>query len=85
MRREKVDWSRQRPRFLAGWLVACAITATHSADVQPEIEALQAFDQARIEITNQRYDRAEILLERVLMLHPENAEEIGRASCRERV
>lgn len=74
MRRETVDWSRQRPRFLAGWLVACAITATHSADVQPEIEALQAFDQARIEITNQRYDRAEILLERVLMLHPENAE-----------
>lgn len=74
MRRETDHWSRQRPRFLAGWLLACAVTASHSADVQPELEALQAYDQARVEITNQRYDRAEILLERVLMLHPENAE-----------
>jgi hypothetical protein len=74
MRRHTVHWGRQRQLFLAGWLVACAATASYSADLQPEIEALQAFDQARIEITSQRYDRAEILLERVLMLHPENAE-----------
>jgi len=57
-----------------GWLVACAASASYSSDLQPEIEAFQAFDQARVEITSQRYDRAEILLERVLMLHPENAE-----------
>ena len=35
---------------------------------------MHALGQARVEITSQRYDRAEILLERVLMLHPENAE-----------
>lgn len=46
----------------------------HAAQLQPELEALQAFDQARAEISAQRYDRAEILLERVLMLHPEHAE-----------
>ena len=74
MRRNTVHWGRQRQRFLVGWLLACAATASYSSDFQPEIEALQAFDQARVEITSQRYDRAEILLERVLMLHPENAE-----------
>ena len=74
MRRHTVHWGRQTPHLFTGWLLACAATASQSADLQPEIEALQAFDQARVEISSQRYDRAEILLERVLMLHPENAE-----------
>jgi hypothetical protein len=54
----------------------CAIlgSTVHAAQLQPELEALQAFEQARAEISAQRYDRAEILLERVLMLHPEHAE-----------
>jgi len=74
MRRNSPHFGFQSQRYLVGWLLACAATCSHSADLQSEIEALQAFDQARTEINSQRYDRAEILLERVLMLHPENAE-----------
>lgn len=65
----------------AAWLLgfvfainALGIGTAQAAQLQPEIEALQAFEQARTEISAQRYERAEILLERVLMLHPENAE-----------
>jgi thioredoxin-like negative regulator of GroEL len=74
MRRNSSHFGGQSQCFFAGLFLVLAATASHSADLQPEIEALQAFDQARTEINNQRYDRAEILLERVLMLHPENAE-----------
>lgn len=45
-----------------------------AAPLQPDLEALQAFDLASEEIKNHRFDRAEILLERVLMLQPEHAE-----------
>jgi len=45
-----------------------------AASLQPDLEALQAFELAREEIKSRRFDRAEILLERVLMLQPENAE-----------
>lgn len=45
-----------------------------AASLQPDLEAMQAFELARDEIKNRRFDRAEILLERVLMLQPENAE-----------
>lgn len=48
--------------------------ASHATALQPELEALQAYEQASAEIRERRYDRAEILLERVLMLQPENAE-----------
>lgn len=66
---------------LAAWLLGLAcisgaliVNDGHAAQLQPELEALQAFEQARTEISSRRYDRAEILLERVLMLHPEHAE-----------
>ena len=42
--------------------------------LEAETEALQAFDQVSAEIKARRFDRAEILLERVLMLQPEHAE-----------
>jgi hypothetical protein len=45
-----------------------------ASQLQPELEAQQALEQALAEISTQRYERAEILLERVLMLQPENAE-----------
>jgi hypothetical protein len=54
--------------------LALAGAATQAAQLKPELEALQAYEQARAEISSQRYDRAEILLERVLMLYPEHAE-----------
>jgi hypothetical protein len=49
-------------------------TLAKAAVLEAEIEALQALDQASAEIKARRFDRAEILLERVLMLQPENAE-----------
>lgn len=71
----------QTGRGPAAWLLALACAASmvgnsaaQAAQLQPEAEAQQAFEQARAEISGQRYDRAEILLERVLMLHPEHAE-----------
>lgn len=53
---------------------AFMVNASHATELQPLQEALQAFKQAQAEIDSQRYDRAEVLLERVLMLHPEHAE-----------
>lgn len=71
----------QQRQGSAAWLLRLAHAAIllgvgigHAAQLQPELEALEAFDQARAEISAQRFDRAEILLERVLMLHPEHAE-----------
>jgi len=79
-----------RPHFLlsvqqrsgaAAWLIgvvcvanALSLNLAQAAQLQPDLEALQAFEQALAEISTQRYERAEILLERVLMLQPENAE-----------
>lgn len=54
--------------------LALISAVSQAAQLQPELEALQAYEHARAEISNQRYDRAEILLERVLMLFPEHAE-----------
>lgn len=54
--------------------LALISAVSQAAQLQPESEALQAYEQARAEISHQRYDRAEILLERVLMLFPEHAE-----------
>lgn len=62
------------PTLLIMLTLCLATTAAHSAPLQPELEALQALDQAGAEIRARRYDRAEILLERVLMLQPENAQ-----------
>lgn len=53
---------------------ACAAGAGAATLLQPELEALQAYSQARDEIRAGRYDQAEILLERTLMLQPEHAE-----------
>lgn len=55
-------------------LLALAGPPAAANPLQPELEALQAFDQASAEIKARRFDRAEILLERVLMLQPEHAE-----------
>ena len=70
--------SRLCNRLLAVWMLgACAIGAPGAGAatlLQPELEALQAYSQARDEIRAGRYDQAEILLERTLMLHPEHAE-----------
>ena len=55
-------------------MLALHTTGAHALALEPELEALQAFEQASAEIRARRYDRAEILLERVLMLQPENAE-----------
>ena len=62
-------------RLLAFCLLgACAAGAGAATVLQPELEALQAYSQARDEIRAGRYDQAEILLERTLMLQPEHAE-----------
>lgn len=80
-------WPPQKAHPVALWphglvhmlmVIAMALSlqpkAAKAAPLQPELEAQQAFEQARTEIRERRYDRAEILLERVLMLQPENAE-----------
>jgi len=69
---------------LAAWLTGLSCVANafilnlaqaaQAAQLQPELEALQAFEEALAEISTQRFERAEILLERVLMLQPENAQ-----------
>lgn len=55
-------------------LILLAMPVAATAPFEPDLEALQAFELASDEIKNRRFDRAEILLERVLMLQPENAE-----------
>lgn len=45
-----------------------------AAELQAEREALQAYEQARQALAAAQWDEAELLLERVLMLMPENAE-----------
>lgn len=56
------------------WLGLLLSWPAAASPLQPELEALQAFEQAQTEIKARRGDRAEILLERVLMLQPEHAE-----------
>lgn len=56
------------------WLSLLLGLPAAATPLQPELEALQAFEQAQTEIKARRGDRAEILLERVLMLQPEHAE-----------
>jgi hypothetical protein len=60
--------------MLAGLALALASAAAWPATLDPEQDALEAFAQARQALGEQRLDRAELLLERVLMLQPENAE-----------
>lgn len=65
---------RQLSATLGVSLLALLGLPTAANTLQPELEALQAFEQARTEIKGRRFERAEILLERVLMLQPEHAE-----------
>lgn len=46
----------------------------HSAELKPKEEAAQAFAQAMAALKQGQEEQAELLLERVLMLSPENAE-----------
>lgn len=69
---------------MAPWSVAIACTLVlgqtfvstmaHSAELKPAEEAAQAFAQAMIALKQGQQEQAELLLERVLMLSPENAE-----------
>lgn len=62
---------------LLPWLLTCLTWVTLpavAAPLNPDLEALQAFEQASAEIKQRRFAQAEILLERVLMLQPEHAE-----------
>lgn len=71
-------------RFLSRWslAVACTLvlgqafigTYAHSAELKPTEEAAQAFEQAMQALKQGQQEQAELLLERVLMLSPENAE-----------
>lgn len=47
---------------------------SHSAELKPKEEAAQAFAQAMNALKQGQQEQAELLLERVLMLSPENAE-----------
>jgi len=70
--------------FLSPWslAVACTLvlgqafigTHAHSAELKPTEEAAQAFEQAMQALKQGQQEQAELLLERVLMLSPENAE-----------
>lgn len=67
----------------AGLVAASAASA--ASVLQAEREAAEAFEQAREALGSARWDRAEILLERVLMLWPEHAEariELARLMAR---
>lgn len=74
--------AKLRPLALGGAFLLVAMWLAYSAPVQaagatpwqPELEALQAYTQAREELRAGRLDQAEILLERTLMLQPEHAE-----------
>ncbi len=67
---------RARLRGLALLLaLVCGLTSPGRAAVlQAEREAMQAYEQARQALAAAQWDEAELLLERVLMLMPENAE-----------
>ena len=77
---QKAVCNAVRKPWRHGWLCtlmfvqSLVTTPAAAAALEPELEALQAFEQASVEIKARRFDRAEILLERVLMLQPENAE-----------
>lgn len=60
--------------FLACLALVSAHTVGTAALLDPSLEAAQAFEQARQALDEQRLDRAELLLERVLMLEPDHAE-----------
>ena len=70
--------------FQSRWslAVACTLvlvqafigTHAHSAELKPTEEAAQAFEQAMQALKQGQQEQAELLLERVLMLSPENAE-----------
>ncbi len=49
------------------------IPARAAAPLQAELDALQAYEEARRALADERLDEAELLLERVLMLMPEHA------------
>ena len=49
------------------------VPARASAPLQAEQDALQAYEEARRAVADERLDEAELLLERVLMLMPEHA------------
>lgn len=66
----KSVWKQGLAFLLAGTVWG----GSQGAELQPQAEAQQALTQALEEVRQQRYDQAEILLERVLMLQPENAE-----------
>ena len=70
--------------FLSRWPVALACSlalgqsfiscSAHSAELKPKEEAAQAFEQAMKALSLGQSEQAELLLERVLMLSPDNAE-----------
>jgi hypothetical protein len=60
--------------FLAGLGLALISGTAWPSGLDPEQDALEALTQARLALAEQRLDRAELLLERVLMLQPDNAE-----------
>lgn len=60
--------------FLAALALALASASAWPATIDPEQDARDALVQARQALDEQRLDRAELLLERVLMLQPDNAE-----------
>jgi hypothetical protein len=62
--------------FLAGLGLALALISGSAwpSGLDPEQDALEALTQARKALAEQRLDKAELLLERVLMLQPDNAE-----------
>jgi hypothetical protein len=74
--------ARRVPASLCGLALLAALVCglsglagpARAAVLQAEREALQAYEQARQALAAAQWDEAELLLERVLMLMPENAE-----------
>jgi len=71
-KRRKATWSR--PRAILALLLAIAPAISQGTALKPAEEAEQALEQARQAIADRALDRAELQLERVLMLVPEHAE-----------
>lgn len=71
-KRRKATWSR--PRAILALLLAIAPAISQGTPLKPAEEAEQALEQARQAIADRALDRAELQLERVLMLVPEHAE-----------
>jgi hypothetical protein len=63
-----------RPIFLIYFLSAIFALPLHAAELKPSEEAAQAYEQAMTALSAGNQERAELLLERVLMLSPNNAE-----------